>query len=107
MAARQAAQRPRRVPQRTCITCRRTEAKRGLVRLVRTADGAVVIDGTGKQAGRGAYLCAERPCWDGALKRNLVERALRVELGLAARAALAAYAEQLPSAELAAEGAMD
>ena len=48
--------RPKHVPQRTCIACRKVAGKRGLVRLVRTAEGNVEVDPSGKQAGRGAYL---------------------------------------------------
>ena len=92
--------RPKHVPQRSCIACRRTDAKRGLIRLVRDAEGRVAIDSTGKRAGRGAYLCHDPKCWEQALKRHALERALRVE-GLHAddRAALDAFAstlEQIP-----------
>ena len=70
--------RPKHVPQRTCIACRRTDAKRGLMRLVRDADGHIGLDPTGKRAGRGAYLCHDPACWEQALKRHGLERALRV-----------------------------
>lgn len=73
------APRPRHVPQRTCITCRRTDAKRGLLRLVRDGEGRVAYDPTGKRAGRGAYLCHDPKCWEQALRRNGLTRALRVE----------------------------
>jgi predicted RNA-binding protein YlxR (DUF448 family) len=71
--------RPKHVPVRTCVACRRTDAKRGLFRLVRDADGRVAVDPTGKQAGRGAYLCHDPACWEQALKRRGLERALRIE----------------------------
>src|SRR3954464_15793440 len=71
--------RPKHVPVRTCVACRRTDAKRGLFRLVRDAEGRVAIDPTGKRAGRGAYLCHDPACWEQALKRRGVERALRIE----------------------------
>lgn len=71
--------RPKHVPQRTCIACRRTEGKRGLIRIVRDSEGRVSIDSTGKRAGRGAYLCHEPACWEQALRRHALERALRVE----------------------------
>ncbi len=57
--------RPKHVPQRTCVVCRSERGKRELVRIVRTPDGAVRVDPTGKVAGRGAYLCKARPCWQG------------------------------------------
>ncbi|WP_322819942.1 RNase P modulator RnpM [Chloroflexus sp.] len=70
--------RPRHVPKRMCIVCRQSDAKRALLRLVRNADGRVVIDPTGKQPGRGAYLCRNPVCWTQALRRNAIERALKV-----------------------------
>jgi len=74
-----AAPRQKHVPLRTCIACRRSDAKRGLFRLVRDADGRVSADPTGKRAGRGAYLCHDPACWEQALKRHGLERALRIE----------------------------
>jgi predicted RNA-binding protein YlxR (DUF448 family) len=71
--------RPKHIPQRTCIACRRTDAKRGLMRVVRDAEGHVALDPTGKRAGRGAYLCHEPACWEQALKRQALVRALRLE----------------------------
>jgi predicted RNA-binding protein YlxR (DUF448 family) len=92
-------QRPRHVPQRTCIACRRSDAKRELVRLVRTAEGTVEIDPSGKRHGRGAYLCADRQCWDDALGRGALIRTLRIErLSSANRDILQAYARTLPIA---------
>ncbi len=69
---------PRHVPQRTCIGCGQTNTRRGLVRLVRLPEQRVGIDHTGKQNGRGAYLCHAPACWQAALKRRKVERALRI-----------------------------
>jgi predicted RNA-binding protein YlxR (DUF448 family) len=69
------------VPQRTCIACRETNTKRELIRLVRTPEGLLVIDETGKRNGRGAYLCRRRTCWEAALKNNLVGKALKIEIG--------------------------
>jgi len=86
----------RRQPQRTCIACQRTDSKRQLVRLVRRPDGEVLIDPTGKLAGRGAYLCASRSCWLRALAQKRVERALKVTLTEEQAARLADYAAQLP-----------
>lgn len=79
MAKQQKGLRPRHVPQRTCIACRKVDAKRGLTRVVRLPDGHVAIDSTGKRPGRGSYLCAERGCWETALKRRSIERALKIE----------------------------
>jgi predicted RNA-binding protein YlxR (DUF448 family) len=87
-------QRP--VPQRTCVACRATTGKRGLVRLVRTADGHVEVDPTGKKAGRGAYLCAQRACWDLALRKDRLSAALKVKLLQGDAEELRRYAAGLP-----------
>lgn len=95
--ARQPA-RPRRVPQRTCAACREVRPKRELLRIVRTPQGHVELDATGKKAGRGTYLCARRSCWDLALKKGRLEHELGVPLLAEDRAALEAYRETLPPA---------
>ena len=71
---------PRHTPQRTCVACGKTDAKRQLVRLVRVADGGIEVDPSGRKAGRGAYLCASRQCWEEGLKRNRLEHALRTAI---------------------------
>lgn len=70
---------PKHIPQRMCISCRQSDTKRGLLRLVREQDGRIALDPTGKRAGRGAYLCHDSACWAQALKRGGLVRALRVE----------------------------
>lgn len=69
----------KRIPQRTCIACRQEEGKRSLLRLVRTGEG-VVLDVTGKKAGRGAYVHPQRGCWERALRTSLLQRALRMNI---------------------------
>jgi predicted RNA-binding protein YlxR (DUF448 family) len=92
--------RPKHVPVRMCISCRRTDAKRDFFRLVRDAAGHVAVDPTGKRAGRGAYLCRAVTCWDQALKRRGLERALRLESLIAEdRAALEQIAQELAQTE--------
>jgi predicted RNA-binding protein YlxR (DUF448 family) len=76
------------------VGCRTVLAKRQLVRLVRTAEGEVAIDPTGKAAGRGAYLHDRRSCWQAALANGALEQALRVNLDEAQRAQLRAHGEQ-------------
>jgi predicted RNA-binding protein YlxR (DUF448 family) len=71
--------RPKHVPQRLCICCRTNTAKRGLVRVVRTTEGRVVVDTTGKLNGRGAYICANQTCWQIVLERNILVNALRLQ----------------------------
>jgi hypothetical protein len=98
MKKRKQQPRKKHVPERTCIACRTRSGKRELVRVVRLAEegAGVVVDETGKQKGRGAYLCRQRVCWDNALKRGSLNRALRTTLTPENIAALAAYAADLP-----------
>lgn len=88
--------RPRKVPQRTCVACRTVRPKRDLVRVVHLLDGSVVVDETGKKSGRGAYLCRQQPCWELALKRGALDRALKHQVPTEAREALGTYAAGLP-----------
>ncbi len=86
------------IPQRTCVGCRTSSAKREFVRVVRTPEGAVEVDPSGKRAGRGAYLCAQRSCWDEALKKGRLAQALRTTISSDHRDALRRYAEQFEAA---------
>ncbi len=65
------------IAQRTCVACRQIKTKGELIRLVRTPEGSIEIDNSGKKKGRGAYLCNARECWEKALKSNKLEHALR------------------------------
>ena len=89
-------QRRRHVPQRTCVACRASRPKRELVRIVRTPEGAVMVDDTGRRSGRGAYLCRQRDCWETALDRRQLEHALKVPLTVETQARLREYAAGLP-----------
>ena len=80
------------IPQRTCVACRTKRPKRELIRVVRTPDGSAVVDETGKQGGRGAYLCPSRECWQKALSGAMLNKALRVSLTEEAKARLSDYA---------------
>jgi predicted RNA-binding protein YlxR (DUF448 family) len=67
-------------PQRSCVACRQIKAKREMVRLFRTQGGEVEIDISGKQEGRGAYLCRDWACWETALKGKQLEYALKLKI---------------------------
>lgn len=88
--------RPKHIPERTCIGCRETRPKRELVRIVRNTTGAVEVDPTGKKSGRGAYLCRAKGCWEAALKKERLDRALGINIAQEKRRELAQYAEMLP-----------
>jgi predicted RNA-binding protein YlxR (DUF448 family) len=89
--------RARHVPQRTCIACRSTSAKREFVRLVRSQDGHVEVDPTGKKAGRGAYLCSRASCWELALKKERLSAALKIKVSAEDAGQLRTYATTLPA----------
>ena len=72
--------RPKHVPQRTCVVCRETGAKRALTRVVRTGDGLVEVDPTGRKNGRGAYLCDKQVCWERAVSTPILAQALKTKL---------------------------
>ena len=86
--------RPKHVPMRTCVVCRESDAKRAYVRIVRTPEGRVEIDRTGKRNGRGAYLCSRFVCWERAAAGNALDRALHIEVPAEVRQALLVYADQ-------------
>ena len=86
----------KRIPQRTCIACRSVRPKRELVRIVRTPEGDVMIDGTGKRSGRGAYLYPRHDCWETALAKQRLERALKIPLTSETKGQLQEYAAALP-----------
>lgn len=86
--------RRKHVPVRTCVFCRKAYPKRSLVRIVSSEQG-LVVDSSGKQAGRGAYLCRDRACWEKALaSKDVLSRALRQTVSDQDKAALLVYLEQ-------------
>jgi uncharacterized protein len=84
-------------PQRTCVGCKEVLPKRSLIRVVRSQEG-VVVDPSGKLAGRGAYLHNRRSCWEHGLQGALTG-ALKSEITTKEREALMAYAASLPDEE--------
>lgn len=60
--------------------CRDKNAKRELTRIVRQPDGDVVIDPSGKQNGRGAYVCDDPECWARVVRGNALARALKIDI---------------------------
>jgi len=66
----------KKIPMRMCVSCREMRPKKELTRVVRTPEGTVLIDPTGRANGRGAYLCLKTACLDKAIKSRALERAL-------------------------------
>lgn len=67
------------IPIRMCIVCREKDAKRTLIRVVRTEDG-IQVDASGKMNGRGAYVCERLACWERAVASDVLAKALRTTL---------------------------
>ena len=70
----------KKIPQRQCMGCRERKAKRELIRVVRTPEGAVTLDFGGKMNGRGAYLCPNPECLKKAIRAKALDRSLEVEI---------------------------
>ncbi len=67
-------------PQRTCIVCRNENAKRELVRIVKTKDGEIGLDLTGKKSGRGAYVCKGGECYKRLRAEKGLNRAFKINV---------------------------
>ena len=64
-------------PKRMCVACRALFEKRDLLRVVRTPKGEIVLDRTGKRAGRGAYLCTDPACMKKCVKGKLLNKVFK------------------------------
>ena len=70
----------KKIPQRMCVGCKEMKDKKALIRVVRTPEEAVVIDTTGKKAGRGAYICPTEECLQAAIKSKGLERSFKTRI---------------------------
>ena len=68
------------IPQRTCSVCRTQKNKNELLRIVKSKDNIIKVDETGKQSGRGAYICYDMECLEKAQKSKRLERALEIKI---------------------------
>ena len=93
----------RRVPLRMCTGCGEMKTKKELVRVVRSKEGEISLDLTGKKAGRGAYVCPSPDCLKKARKARRIERSFQwkipEEVYDAMEDALQKYAAGIPQAE--------
>lgn len=78
----------KKVPMRMCVGCREMKPKKELLRVVRSPEGAVSIDMTGRKPGRGAYVCRSAECLKRAIKQKQLERAFECPLGEETHASL-------------------
>ncbi len=66
---------PKKIPMRKCTGCGEMKPKKELVRVVKSPEGEISLDLTGKKNGRGAYVCRDAACLKKAQKAKRIERA--------------------------------
>lgn len=70
----------RKIPMRKCLGCNEMKPKKELIRAVKSPDGEISLDLTGKKSGRGAYICPNKDCFIKARKAKRLERALDTQI---------------------------
>lgn len=70
----------KKIPLRMCIACREHKPKKELIRIVKTAENNIVLDISGKQNGRGAYICKNNECFNKLLKNKLLHRTFKTNV---------------------------
>lgn len=70
----------KKIPLRRCLGCFESKPKNELCRVVKTADGEIILDKTGKKNGRGAYICSNRECLEKAIKAKRLEKEFDVKI---------------------------
>ena len=71
---------PKSIPLRMCTGCHEHKPKKDLVRVVRSPEGEISVDLTGKKSGRGAYICPDPACLKKAMKQHSLDRSLEVSI---------------------------
>jgi len=73
-------QQKRHIAPRTCVVCRTKRQRDELLRLVKTPDGQILFDSTGRMDGRGAYVCADADHWDEGIDRGRLRNSLKAAI---------------------------
>ncbi len=84
----------KKTPERMCLGCRGMFPKRELIRIVRSPEGEISLDATGKKNGRGAYICRKRACLDKCVRSRQLARAFRCDIPAEVYERLAAELEE-------------
>ena len=71
---------PRKTPMRQCLGCNEHKPKIELIRILRTPEGEITLDTTGKKSGRGAYICKNPACLKKLRKNRRAESNLGVSI---------------------------
>ena len=70
----------KKIPLRTCMGCNEKKPKKELIRIVKNKEGIISLDKTGKQEGRGAYICNSVECLEKIVKSKRLEKVLEKEI---------------------------
>lgn len=71
---------PKKIPMRMCLGCNEMKPKKELIRVIKSPEGEVSLDLTGKKSGRGAYICRSTECFDKARKGRRFERSFSCKI---------------------------
>ena len=85
-------------PMRMCVGCREMKPKREMIRVVKSPEGQVAMDPTGRKPGRGAYVCKSAECLKKAIKQKQLERAFECPLGDEVKDALLSQLQAMEAA---------
>lgn len=67
-------------PERTCIACNEQKEKKELLRIVKSKEGVIEVDETGKKNGRGAYICKSEDCLQKLIKSKRLQKVFEKEI---------------------------
>lgn len=70
----------KKIPQRQCIGCGQMKGKKEMIRVIKTPEGEILLDATGRKNGRGAYLCPSEECLRKAIKGKGLERSFKMAI---------------------------
>lgn len=70
----------KKIPMRQCVGCGEMKSKKEMMRILKTPEGPIVLDVTGKKNGRGAYLCRSEECLKKARKGKGLERSFKMAI---------------------------
>ena len=70
----------KKIPLRQCIGCGEMKRKKKMIRVIKTAEGEILLDATGRKNGRGAYLCPSMECFKKAVKGRGLERSFKMAI---------------------------
>lgn len=70
----------KKIPMRTCVVTNEKYPKKELIRVVRTPEGNIILDETGKANGRGAYLKKDKEVIKKAQEKKILERHLETKI---------------------------